>query len=842
MATENSINSKFEGDRNLVGAVWSGFPSGLVAVDWEGTIDSLNPAAERIFGYRCDELVGNNFDLLVPAFIDASRHRDDRISEFFKTDAIRPDDAGPCEIVGQHKNGDPIPLEFSVTESGNEENVRFLVVIEDLTDRRTVETEIEDRDRRLAENEFEFRAAEAAIAASARYLAKSELQLGAIIDNVPGAIYRCLPDDGWPVTFISDAIKGITGRPASDYSNRAGHLLDDIVHPADRAEVKAIVRDSVERRQSFELSYRVSRQDGQDRYVREQGQPVYDDDGELLWLAGVIIDVTEQHLAEDALRVSERRYREIFDDSPAPIWEDDWSKIKQWLDEKSIVGPSDARRYFKDHPDDLGSLYDRGVVREISRSGLDLYGATDQEALIEAARSASVSREELEAFQKMLLSFLRGEFQVEGETSDSNLQGTRRIYRYRASIPESHRKEWDRVIYVIEDVTENRQARDELAKLSSALEQSPSAVSIIGLDGAVEYVNKRFQAMTGFDSGQIIGQPSYFWKNSILSESEGEALWRHVVEFGRWDSDFVNQNASGDPYWCRERITAICDANGLRTHFLSNVEDTTEAKAVEAQLFQASKLATLGEMAAGMAHELRQPLNVISMASESALILAEEGGGDREYEHEQFQIILERCGQLSEIIQHLRVFGRKDENEPEIFNPAETLSKAIGLVADMYHLDNIEIDARIPDRCAGIRGHSARLEQVFLNLLGNAHDAIAATLAPAGGTVDGATGRIVVSLVESDAGGDVIVSVSDSGGGIPEDYIDKIFDPFFTTKTVGKGTGLGLSISFGIVTGMGGEIRARNTGDGAEFIVRLPSCADGSDSEQLVDEGGAGDG
>jgi two-component system cell cycle sensor histidine kinase/response regulator CckA len=149
------------------------------------------------------------------------------------------------------------------------------------------------------------------------------------------------------------------------------------------------------------------------------------------------------------------------------------------------------------------------------------------------------------------------------------------------------------------------------------------------------------------------------------------------------------------------------------THFLSIAEDITESKAVESQMIQISKLATPGEMAAGMAHELRQPLNVISMAAESVLILAEEGDTDRDYELEQFKVILERCEKLSKIIQHLRVFGRVNGVKPKIFDPAEVIGRAIGLVADMYHLNNIEIAANVPDHCAGVRGHPARLEQFW---------------------------------------------------------------------------------------------------------------------------------
>ena len=531
--------------RNSLEAVWSGLPVGLIAVDRQGTIELYNPAVEKLFGYRRDELLGSNIDVLVPAFAGAARRHDGLIAEFLKADAAAPAGSVLREAVGQHKNGDAIPLEFSVAKARHGENEQFVAIVKDLTSWRTIESDIEERDRRLAKNELEFQAVEAAIAASTRHMAEAEFQLQAIVNNVPGAIYRCLPDDGWPVTFVSDAIEAITGRPAGDYVKRGKRSLDDIVHPDDREEAKAIVRNSIERRQAFELDYRVSRQDGQVRYVRERGQPVCDDAGELLCVTGVIVDVTERRMAESSLRASERRYREIFDESPAPIWEDDWSGVKQWLEQKSLGAPEDWRRYFEQNPRVVCDLYDRAEIREISRGALDMFGAANREQLLASAQSARLSQDELSAFRNTLLSFLDNRFLFEFELDDYCMDGTEapRTFRYRASIPESHRKDWGRVIYVIEDVTENRRARNELTKLFWALEQSPNAMSIMGIDGTIEYVNQRFQSMTGFDADQAIGRPACFWKNTVLSESEGARLWRQVVRFGRWESEFVNQTA-----------------------------------------------------------------------------------------------------------------------------------------------------------------------------------------------------------------------------------------------------------------------------------------------------------
>lgn len=255
------------------------------------------------------------------------------------------------------------------------------------------------------------------------------------------------------------------------------------------------------------------------------------------------------------------------------------------------------------------------------------------------------------------------------------------------------------------------------------------------------------------------------------------------------------------------------------------VRDITERKMAQAQLVQTSKLALLGEMAASIAHELNQPLNIIRMAADASLILMEEGRDDPENHRLEFERISSQTERMAAIINHMRVFSRRDDDSGTLFDPIACVEGAISLVRDQYRLDGVEIREVLPPRTASVRGQPIRLEQVILNLLANARDAVSA---PRAG------GAIEVSAFLADEpgdgrarrdGGEVVIVVSDDGGGIPADNLHRIFDPFFTTKQVGKGTGLGLAIGYSIVTAMQGTISAANGPRGAVFEIRLPVSA-----------------
>jgi histidine kinase len=282
-------------------------------------------------------------------------------------------------------------------------------------------------------------------------------------------------------------------------------------------------------------------------------------------------------------------------------------------------------------------------------------------------------------------------------------------------------------------------------------------------------------------------------------------------------STFLNQvkqtTRNGKTIFVNIRISpSVYDS---RSVLLVTTSDITKRLETEQQLIQASKMATLGEMATGVAHELNQPLSVIKTASSFFIKKLDE---KKPFAEEVLSTMLRKIDanvdRASKIISHMRLFARKSEIDLVHTDVNAVLTKAFDMFSQQLKVRGIAVNWEIREELPPVSADPIRLEQVFINLLLNARDAIEER---------SDTGDRAIWLRTDLRAGTVVIEVQDSGGGIPADVVNKVFEPFFTTKEVGKGTGLGLSISYGIIRECGGTIRAANApGGGAVFIITLP--------------------
>jgi C4-dicarboxylate-specific signal transduction histidine kinase len=230
------------------------------------------------------------------------------------------------------------------------------------------------------------------------------------------------------------------------------------------------------------------------------------------------------------------------------------------------------------------------------------------------------------------------------------------------------------------------------------------------------------------------------------------------------------------------------------------------------QLVQAAKLATLGELTTGIAHELNNPLNNIGLFIGNVLDRIRLGQWDEARMEHDLSAAMLQVDKATEIITHLRTFGRAAPVSRESVSINQVAGRALSLLREQFRLRQVQVELELAPEEPRVTGNPIQLEQVVMNLLTNARDAIA----------DSPLRRVSISsqVIEGER---VRLVVADSGPGIPGELQQRVFDPFFTTKEVGEGTGLGLSIVYGIVQDHDGTITVESPpGQGASFVVELP--------------------
>lgn len=375
---------------------------------------------------------------------------------------------------------------------------------------------------------------------------------------------------------------------------------------------------------------------------------------------------------------------------------------------------------------------------------------------------------------------------------------------------------------VIHDITDRikaeRALKESEVRYRVLVDQAPDAI-IVHSNGGIIFANQAATRLFGTDDvDDLIGLDLL---ERIHSDSQDAVSNRIIssIEGAPIEGLFEDRMLKLDGTVMECEITA--------THIIFNgkpsrqvvIRDVTARKLMDAQMVQTAKLATLGEMAASMAHELSQPLNIIRFAAEGALLKISKGKAGAPYQEKQFDTIQNQAVRMAEIMDNVRIFSRSDSGAVELFDPNLSVQAVATMVRSSYKADSIKLSLRGTGLGLLVNGRQIQLEQVILNLVKNAHDAIVEHIKADPETNEG---RVEVSCLHVESTDHINIVITDTGGGIEQDEIERIFDPFFTTKDVGAGTGLGLSVSYGIIANMGGTLSADNIKNGARFTISLP--------------------
>jgi len=391
-------------------------------------------------------------------------------------------------------------------------------------------------------------------------------------------------------------------------------------------------------------------------------------------------------------------------------------------------------------------------------------------------------------------------------------------------------------IETLRDETEDKKAQEEIElqdqelsklhekyktsekKYRSLFNNNPNPIFIIDCQTLeILDINHRVGKDYGYSKEDLLGRPfldicehnDEITKEGLLGIKSGESILftkkKHHKKSN--ESFFVNMTVVNTTYSNREVLIA-------------STTDITESVEKETQLIQAGKLATLGTMAAGMAHEINQPLNVIQICSD--LILKMINKGIKISDDELVTMardIIDNVARAAGVIKHVRDFARQSERALKKLNINDPINDVFKVLGHQLTMHSIKVVLELDEDLPAIRAEHNRLEQVFINLVTNAIDAMDEKAQKVEGQVE-KTLTIKTFVRESE----VIIIVSDTGVGMTEEIKRKIFEPFFTTKETGKGTGLGTSISFGIIKDYSGIIEIESgEGEGASFTIKFPA-------------------
>ena len=610
----------------------------IIATNKDGVITVFNTGAEHMLGYAAREIIGKQtpelFHLQSELEIVCDRlsfkygREVTALDVFFEYAAQKR--LAPSEWAYVRKDGTQFPVRMiiNVLRDPDGDISGLLFVAMDIA-------EIKRSEKALKESERKYRL---------------------LVRNLPNCVYKGYIDGA--IDFFDNKIEQITGYSKEEFLSRKINFFN-LVHEDDVARTKEQFRQALQSDSSYIREYRVKSKTGDTIWIQDGGQIIYGENGEVEFITGAFLDITERKLAEKALHESEEKYRSLFNSGPIPI------------------------------------------------------------------------------------------FVLERETLE-------------------------------------------------ILDANPMAEETYG------YFNGELTGMPFSDLGPV------------------DEIYNSIAEFDKMDwpgacvvSSRVSHYKKGNaPFYVR--VTACPTRYKDRDAIILATSDITEMLEKEAQLIQASKMTTLGEMSAGIAHELNQPLNAINMGSEYLKMMVEN--------HKKIpgknlvevsDRITEQVDRASEIIERLREFGRKSDFTTEKVNINKTIRVAYGIINQQIRLQNIDLTLDLEKSLPPIMARNTRIEQVIFNLLTNAMDAVTQ---PRKAQTEKVKPAINIRSFLED--GRVTLTVSDNGIGIPKAVQDKVFEPFFTTKEVGSGMGLGLSISYGIVKDYNGEIDIQSE-DGKGTTIKL---------------------
>lgn len=649
-------------------------------------------------------------------------------------------------------------------------------------------------------------------------------RLRRVLANMPDVAWTS--DQSGRTLYVSPKIEEILGYTNQEIYAEGKGLVRSFIHPDDFRRVAQAFRALFESKTTFDEEFRVRRKDGQWVWIRDRALRTYEENG-IRFADGSITDITQRKQSEIELQ------------SKTALLE---AQINSTIDGILVIDENGQRILHNERLTEMFSIPahllqctdDRPMLNYVVGLMADPGGFLSRvEHLI--SHPMETSREEIELRDGAILD------------------------RYSSPVVDKAGKHYGR-IWTFHDITARKRNEDKLRQLSLAVEQSPVAVMITDPNGDIQYVNRKFTESTGYSHEEVLNQNPRFLNSGYLSRESYAEMWQTILGGKEWRGKLRNRRKNGDLFWEDATITPILDPTGKISHFLAVKEDVTNQMEIEAQLRQAQKLEAIGQLAAGIAHEINTPTQFVtdnlqfihdswiavtelleayraSIQSSETVIdpslassLAEiERKSDFEFIASEMPRAIEQgldgARRVANIVHAMKEFSHPDSAEKIQIDLNKAIESTVTVARNewKYVADVVtEFDRSLPL----VVCYPGEVNQVILNLIVNAAHAIKDSLNV------GEKGKITIRT--SMHGEFAEIAISDTGGGIPDAILTRIFEPFFTTKEVGKGTGQGLALAHSVIVKkhLGRIWFETEVGRGTTFFVDLPLNTPGTQEKR----------
>jgi len=748
-------------------------PNAIVMSDREGKIVFVNAQTEELFGYPRRKLLGQPVEILVP---EPSRDIHMGFHKTFLSEPQRRQMGRGRELHGRSKDGTLIPVEIGLSQIETVEGTLVLSSIVDIRERKRADNNLRAALEQLRESEERFRATfyQAAV-----------------------GIAQTSIDGQW--LLLNDRFCEILGYSRDELH---GKTFADITHPDDREASLTAARRL--------LAGKISSWSSEKRYIRKDGVTVWgkvfvslvrDQLDQALYFVAVLEDITQRIQAQEKLRESEERFRNMADTAPVMIWVSGPDKRctffnKVWLDFTGRTTEQEVGNGWTEgvHPDDLDHCLAVYSAAFDARQSFQMeYRLRRADGVYRWLLDQGIPRF---TASNVFLGYIGSCIDITERKHEEELR--EELQRERERLAEARGMERFRLSF----------------------EEAPVGMVLIRGDGVWLRVNRALCAMTGYTETELISRDGEITHPEDRAE-ESRMLSR--ILSGELAAASVEErffHKQGNTIYVLLSIAAVeRDEAGRPVHFVAHVQDLTDRKRAEqeleasrAQMVFSSRLSALGMMAGGIAHEINNPLAVIHASAANIRRMAESGSVPVPAVLKNCTRISQTADRISRIVRSLRHVARESSADELREMPVrEIVDETLELCAERFRAHNIRLVVSAVDLRAVISCREAQICQVLLNLLQNAYDELVER-----------EGERWAKLDVTCCADWVVFSVSDSGLGIAPEHRAHIMEPFFTTKPVGKGMGLGLSISRSIAMEHGGTLELDEASPHTCFRLKLP--------------------